>query len=477
MKTLTVWARSVALVFACLLDLSATAVAQETTSSMRGSITTPDGIGVGGATVEIVHLPTGSTRTVVTTGSGSFSARNLRVGGPYIVRVRSDQFRNQTVEGIFIGLGDTYDLTVALERGVDITEEIVVTGVAIGGEGLSYGGGSSYGAEQIANLPSASRNPLVSLDPTNEDAFSVAGNNNRFNSVTVDGIKQNDDFGLNNNGYPTQRSPINIDAVEAVTVLTSPYEVTYNGFTGGTVNIVTKSGTNELSGSAYYVRTTNDLYGDTIDGEPNELSEFNEETYGFTLGGPLLRDKLFFFASYDKFEAVGAGVQFGPAGSGRAREISGVTQAEVDQVIQIMNNVYGFDPLNPADLSNFPQTDEKLLLNLDANLTEDHRATLTYQYTNGNTFEERDSSTGSNRLALPSTSYNRGERLEVFNAQLFSDWTPDFSTEIKVGRKTNDTTQASLGGADFAQFNITTPSGGTIRLGPDIFRHANALNN
>ena len=485
MKTLTVWARSVALVFACLLGLSATAVAQETTSSMRGSITTPDGIGVGGATVEIVHLPTRSTRTVVTTGSGSFSARNLRVGGPYIVRVRSDQFRNQTVEDIFIGLGDTYDLTVALERGVDITEEIVVTGVAIGGEGLSYGGGSSYGAEQIANLPSASRdlkdiirrNPLVSLDPTNEDAFSVAGNNNRFNSVTVDGIKQNDDFGLNNNGYPTQRSPINIDAVEAVTVLTSPYEVTYNGFTGGTVNIVTKSGTNELSGSAYYVRTTNDLYGDTIDGEPNELSEFNEETYGFTLGGPLLRDKLFFFASYDKFEAVGAGVQFGAAGSGRNSEIAEVTQADVDAAQQIMNTVYGFDPLDPADLSNFPQTDEKLLLKMDANITEDHRATLTYQYTNGNTFEERGSSTSSRRLALPSQSYNRGERLEVFNAQLFSDWTPDFSTEIKVGRKTNDTTQAPLAGGDFAQFTISLPSGGSIRLGPDIFRHANALNN
>ncbi len=301
MTLLTVWLRRVALVFVCLFGTSAMVMAQETTSSMRGSITSTDGVGVGGATVEIVHTPTGSTRTATTTGNGSFSVRNLRVGGPYIVRIRTDQFRNQTVEDIFLGLGDTYDLDVALERGIDIAEEIVVTGVAIGGEGLSYGGGSSFGAEQIADLPSISRdlkdvirrNPLVSLDPTNEDAFSVAGNNNRFNSVTVDGIKQNDDFGLNNNGYPTQRSPINIDAVEAVTVLTSPFEVTYNGFTGGTINIVTKSGTNEFSGSAYYVRTTDDLYGDTIDGMTNELTEFNEETYGFTLGGPIVRDKLF----------------------------------------------------------------------------------------------------------------------------------------------------------------------------------------
>lgn len=470
---------------ALVATLGAPAMAQETTSGMRGQVLSPDGTPVSGVTVRIIHTPTGSASTSVTGPDGAFAARNLRVGGPYQVTLRTSQYRNQTVNDIYLALGETYDLDVAMESGATIAEEIVVTGVAIGGEGLNYGGGTTFGSDQIEDLPSISRdlkdvvrnNPLVSLDPTNDDAISIAGNNNRFNSITIDGIKQNDDFGLNNNGYPTQRSPINVDAVEAVSVLTSPFEVTYNGFTGGTVNIVTKSGTNDFSGSAYYVRTTNDLYGDTADGQPNELDEFNEETYGFTLGGPILKDKLFFFAAYDKFEAVGTGLQFGPAGSGRVSEISGVTQSEIDQVQEIMNSVYGFDPLDPSDLNNFPQTDEKILLKLDANISEDHRATLTYQYTNGNTFEERDSSTGSNRLALPSASYNRGERLEVFNAQVFSDWTPDFSTEIKVGRKTNDTTQASLGGNDFAQFNITTPTGGTIRLGPDIFRHGNQLNN
>lgn len=470
---------------ALISTLGSPAMAQETTSNMRGQILSPDGSPVSGAQITIIHTPTGSSRTTTTAADGTFATRNLRVGGPYQVTLRAPQYRNQTVEDIFIGLGETFDLDVSLERGTTAMEEIVVTAAQIQGEGLTYGGGSSFGTDQIENLPSVSRdlkdvirnNPLVVLDPTNDDAFSIAGTNNRFNSVTVDGIKQNDDFGLNNNGYPTQRSPVNIDAVEAVTVLTSPFEVTYNGFTGGTVNIVTKSGTNDFSGSAYYVRTTNDLYGDTIDGAPNALDEFNEETYGFTLGGPILEDKLFFFAAYDKFEAVGAGIQFGPAGSGRSSEIDGVTQAEVDQVQNILNNVYGYDPLDPSDLSAFPQTDEKILLKLDANITEDHRATLTYQYTNGNTFEERGSSTSSNRLALPSQSYNRGERLEVFNAQLFSDWTADFSTEIKVARKTNDTTQASLAGNDFAQFTIDTPTGGSIRLGPDIFRHANQLSN
>lgn len=470
---------------ALITTLSAPAMAQETTSGLRGQVLSPDGVPVSGVTVRVTHTPTGSTSTSVTGADGSFSARNLRVGGPYRVTLRTSQYRNQTVDDVYLALGETFDVNVALERNAVALEEIVVTAASISGAGLNYGGGTTYGSEEIEGMPSISRdlkdvvrnNPFVSLDPTNEDSISIAGNNSRFNSITIDGIKQNDDFGLNDNGYPTQRSPINVDAVEAVSVLTSPFEVTYNGFTGGTVNIVTKSGSNDLSGSAYYVRTTNDLYGDTVDGAPRALDEFNEETYGFTLGGPILKDKLFFFAAYDKFEAVGTGLQFGPTGSGRVSEISGVTQAEVDEVQDIMNSVYGFEPLDPSDLENFPQTDEKILLKLDANISEGHRATLTYQYTNGNTFVENDSSTGSNRLALPSASYNRGERLEVFNAQLFSDWTADFSTEIKIGRKTNDTTQASLGGNDFAQFNIATPSGGTIRLGPDIFRHGNQLNN
>ena len=492
MKTLTSWVQKSALFFVCMSMAALPVHAQETTSSMRGQLLSADGAPVSGAQITIIHTPSGSTSFTTTNADGTFSSRNLRVGGPYAVQLRAREYRNQTVENIFIGLGEAYALNVALARGVNVTEEIVVTGVAIGGEGLTYGGGSNFTSEDIDGLPSISRdlkdvirsNPLVYLDPTNEDAFHIAGVNNRFNSITVDGIKQNDDFGLNDNGYPTQRSPINIDAVEAVSVLTSPFEVTYNGFTGGTVNMVTKSGTNDLSGSAYYYRTTNDLAGDTSKGQDVTLSEFNEETYGLTLGGPLLEDKLFFFASYDKFERVGTGLQFGPQGSSFPTTISGVTQSDIDAVRAIMTSVYNFDPLDISDLAAFPQTDEKLLLKLDANLSEDHRIQGTYQYTNGNTFTEGFSSTSNPSLALPSQGYNRGERLEVWNVQLFSDWTQDFSTEIKVGRKTNDTTQAALAGNDFAQFEVELPQNvqangriPSIFLGPDIFRHGNALAN
>ena len=247
---------------------------------------------------------------------------------------------------------------------------------------------SRFGAQEVRELPSISRDikdvvrvdPKAWVDPTNSDALEVAGVNNRYNTITVDGVRQNDDFGLNNNGYPTQRSPLSVDAIEAVSVLTAPFSVEYSFFRGSTINMVTKSGTNEFTGSAFYYQGDDSLLGDETKDTEVDLV-FDEEIYGGTLGGPIIKDNLFFFLSYEKLERE-APQDIGAAGSGFPVQVPGVTQAEYDQIRQIGLDVYDFDV--GETLASAPEQDEKILAKLDWNINESHRASLAYQRTEGN---------------------------------------------------------------------------------------------
>ncbi len=253
---------------------------------------------------------------------------------------------------------------------------------------VSIGADSRYGAREIQELPSISRDikdvvridPKAWVDPTNDDALEVAGVNNRYNTVTVDGVRQSDDFGLNDNGYPTQRSPLSVDAIEAVSVLSAPFSVEYSFFHGSTINIVTRSGTNEFRGSAFYYQGDDSLLGDrTRDTEVDLV--FDEEVYGGTFGGPIIQDRLFFFLSYEKLERD-APQDIGATGSGFPVEVPGVTQAEYDEIRQIGLDVYGYDI--GENLRSAPEQDEKILAKLDWNINQSHRASLAYQRTEGN---------------------------------------------------------------------------------------------
>ena len=317
--------------------------------------------------------------------------------------------------------------------------------------------------------------PKAWVDPTNSDALEVAGVNNRYNTITVDGVRQNDDFGLNNNGYPTQRSPLSVDAIEAVSVLTAPFSVEYSFFRGSTINMVTKSGTNEFTGSAFYYTGDDSLLGDETKDTEVDLV-FDEEIYGGTLGGPIIKDNLFFFLSYEKLERE-APQDIGPAGSGFPVQVPGVTQAEYDQVRQIGLDVYNFDV--GETLASAPEQDEKILAKLDWNINDSHRASLAYQRTEGNELivNTTNNNAGTNRLGAPSNWYDRAILMETASLQLFSDWNEYFSTEVKLARKEVDTAQVSLFGTDFGEMIIQTPSGGQMFIGSDEFRHANELTN
>lgn len=220
---------------AVALAMGSGAVLADTSSAIRGRITTPEGGAAAGTKIIITHVPSGTTREVITNESGSFIASGLRVGGPYTVVVDSDTYSDETLNNIFLQLGQNYQINEALKS--ESVERIAVTGAVIAS---NNGGSDSYfGANDIQNAPSFNRdlkdiirnNPLAVLS-SKDGELSVAGTNPRFNSISVDGIAQNDDFGLNSNGYPTTRSPISLEAIDQISINTSPFNAKASGFQG-----------------------------------------------------------------------------------------------------------------------------------------------------------------------------------------------------------------------------------------------------
>jgi hypothetical protein len=456
------------------------AIAQETTSQLSGFVVGADGQPIAGAKVTIVHVPSGTTESTVTNASGQFSATGLRVGGPYRVTAQAEGMQESAVEDLYTQLAERTSVTLVAQP-IATLAGVEVTGASE--RDVTIGAGARFGEQEVRELPSISRDikdvvridPKAWVDPTNSDALEVAGVNNRYNSITVDGVRQSDDFGLNNNGYPTQRSPLSVDAIEAVSVLTAPFSVEYSFFRGSTINMVTKSGTNEFTGSAYYYHGDDSLLGDKTQDTDVKLV-FDEDIYGATIGGPIIQDKLFFFGAYEKLDRK-APQDIGATGSGFPVEVPRVSQADYDRIRQIGLDAYGYDI--GETLRSAPEEDEKILAKLDWNINESHRATLAYQRTEGNELivNTTNNNPATFRLGAPSNWYDRAITMETTSLQLFSDWNELFSTEVKLARKEVDTAQVSLFGTDFGEMIITTTDGGQVFIGSDEFRQANVLTN
>jgi len=479
----------IAIAVALAAGLSATATASTVTSTIRGNVATETGTTYSAATVTITHTPSGTVSTTTTNEKGVFSVRNLRVGGPYSITISGAGFKTVKIDDVYLSLDQAFSLPVVIET-QDTANVVTVTSSRQGLKGFSNEGlGTSLGLQALEELSSIDRditdaaqlNPFASVNLQSGGAkeLTIAGANNRFNSLTIDGVALNDRFGLNANGYPTQRSPISYDAIESLSIQTAPFDVEYNGFTGGTINAVTKSGTNEFKGSVGYYLTNDSLIGDESEDDKFDF-EFEEETIVATLGGPIIQDKLFFFISYDKYEEI-APLNRGPLGSGALNIEQDITAEDVATVGQIVSDVWGFDI---GGFAKDPAKDEKLLANIDWNINKDHRAKFTYLNTEGNSIVEQNGNNflvgRDNNLGASSAWYDRSEKVESFISHIYSDWTPDFSTEFKISSTTQATAQDSLNGSDFPSMGVflrDSDNGDTNYLvfGPDRFRHGNQL--
>ncbi len=476
-------------VLAALLVLMAPAVlmAQETTSSIRVTIYGPDGNPLPGISVTVTDTRTGSARTGETNTSGLVMQRGLNVGGPYIVKASSGSYADQTVTDINLNLGDTY--TVVLQLGAVTMEEVVVTSQAIGGEQLAVGPASTFGLQDLEELPHINRDlrdivrndPRLYLDPALAGgAIQCGGANPRFNSLTVDGVRLNDLFGLNSNGYPTERMPFPYDAIQQVSLELAPFDVFYGQFTACNVNAVTKSGSNEFHGSLFYDYTDNNMRGDKLQGEPIDVGNYDEQRYGITFGGPILKDKLFFFAAYEKLDGSNLfdRVPTGAATSGRV--IQGVSQEQLDEIYQIAQDVYGYTP--GAPIASLANEDEKWTIKLDWNISENHRAVYSYNYNDGYNWSQSDDD--DNEYEFTDHYYERGAELKSQTAALFSDWTEEFSTEFRWSHIDLDNRQISRAGGEFGEVQVETWndadgdgifSQALVYLGTDDSRQSNKL--
>src|SRR5690554_2956968 len=256
-----------------LLAAPMTVLAQSTTSAIRVSVITPSGEAATDATISVTDTRTGSTRSAKVTSTGTATVTGLRIGGPYTVSAAAMSYTSQTVTDIFIRLGDTYFLPMTL--GQSGMEEVVVTSSAVRTQQVALGPASTFNIEDLEDYPAINRDirdvirfdPRIYQDSAFVGAIQCAGANSRFNSLTVDGVRMNDNFGLNSNGYPTERQPFPYDAIQQVSVELAPFDVQYGGFTGCNINAVTKSGGNDFFGTLWYDYTNDSMIGDKLEGD------------------------------------------------------------------------------------------------------------------------------------------------------------------------------------------------------------------
>ncbi|MDQ2778275.1 MAG: Oar protein, partial [Pseudomonadota bacterium] len=332
----------------------------------------------------------------------------------------------------------------------------------------------------------ARADPRVSQTDKERGEISVAGQNSRYNTITIDGVAVNDTFGLEANGSPTTRQPISIEAIQSVQVNVANYDVTQKGYTGANINAVTKSGTNDFHGSLYYVFRNDNLAGDRYDRTSDSYSappSFKETTKGFTIGGPIIPDRLFFFGSYEELHSTRGSPEFGPLGSNLV--IVPISQSSITGAQAIAANTYGGAPIGGFDL---PGGSELLvkdtLFKLDWNITDTQRVSV--RYTKTEQTEPIYPNFTSRNLALSSQYYNQAKSIDTVVGQWFADWTPTFSTELKLSRRNYESQPNN--NADLPQVLLTfsgalpagSPAGAStlsrnLYFGTERSRHFNVL--
>jgi len=460
-----------------MLAIPLTAGAQQTSGSVRGSVATPDGQPATGATVTVTDTRTSATRSTTTSQDGTFNVRGLAIGGPFTITVTSSQYKQALVTDIYTNLSEAATFNIIVEEGA--IEQITVTASAVfAGTSIAIGPNATFGLTELQSLPSINRNitDVIRVDSRiyidesrgNRNGIQCVGKSNRFNSLTVDGVRVQDSFGLNANGYPTERMPFSYDAINQVSVELAPFDVEYGGFSACNINAVTKSGRNTFFGSAFYDFTSDSLRGDTLEGDKIQSGSFDENRYGISFGGPIIQDKLFFFFAYEKLEGANL-FDRGPIGSGTVNEVL-VSQAELDEIVQIANSIYLYDP--GAIPSSLEHEDEKFLLKLDWNIAEDHRLAFTYMYNDGENFTESDDA--QNEFEFSNHLYERGAELNSYVGTLYSDWTDNFSTEVRLSYLDIDNRQISVGGTDFGEIRVELDDV-DVYLGGDDSRQSNKL--
>lgn len=383
--------RRILLLTALVLLSVGAAMAQVTTSAMRGTVKDQKGEAIPGATVIATFTPTGTTYGTATGNDGQFVIPAMRTGGPYSVKVTFIGYSEQVENEIYLKLAETYVVNFSLkEEGVELEEVVVMASQDQLMNSSRNGAVTNVNSRQILTLPTISRsiNDMTRLTPQASSANSgaIGGGNYRQNYITVDGSDFNNTFGIGTN-LPAGGSPISLDALEEISVNVTPYDIRQSGFIGSSINAVTRSGTNEFSGSAYtFWRNQNQQGNKVRNNEEFDRQPLEDKTFGIRLGGPIIKNKLFFFGNFERGERTSPGqtnfaatsaIPGDPGSFGSDPNISRPLDTELDAISEYLQDEYGYET-GPYQKYDFVSENTRIVARLDWNINENHRFNVRY---------------------------------------------------------------------------------------------------
>ena len=472
--------------------------AQVTTSALSGVVTDENQQAMIGATITALHTPSGTKYNAVTNMDGRYTIQGMRPGGPYTVSVSYIGYEPRSVQGIMLQLAETSNLDFDLSVDANALGEVVVTAAATKFRAEKTGAATNINSAQITNLPTVSRSltDITRLSPYGGNGMSFAGTDGRTANFTVDGANFNNNFGLSDN-LPGGGNPISIEAIEEMQVVISPYDVRQTNFIGGGVNAVTKSGTNKFRGSAYIFHRNENMRGDAVErtqiGQARE--KFKVTTYGATIGGPIIKDKLFFFVNGEMTKQPTIVNMWRASQNGVAvpdQYISRTTLADLERVSNFVKQKYGYDT---GSWTNFPadENNYKLLARLDWNINHDHHLALRYNYTKNRYWQNPNATSmdGGTRMATARVSqksfsfansmYGMDNLVHSFSFDLNSRLTDNLSNQFLATLSKLDDIRAS-NSSEFPFIDITMLDeegnrDNYMALGYELFTWNNAVHN
>lgn len=462
--------RIITVTFLCfaLVLTTLTVSGQVTTSSISGVVRSAAGEVLAGATVRAVHTPTGTSYTTVTGREGLFNIVNMIPGGPYTIEISFVGFTAYTESDVTLRLGETSRIDPSLSpAGTQLTDVIISAGRGSSISGRRKTGAStSIGKEQIAALPTLSRSlsDITRIVPQ-ANGNSFGGASNRFNNITIDGAVNNDVFGLAGNGTPGGQAgttPISLDAIQEVQVVLAPYDITYGNFTGAGINAVTRSGTNSIEGSVYYFfRNEN-----TVGKDPAtklKTAEFGDKQYGFRLGGPIIKNKLFFFVNAELAR------RNAPTTNNAGETNSLITTDEAEAIIEDLQSRFQYDAGNFTAFDAQTQSD-KFFGRIDWNISDIHRLTVRHNYIDA--FDDNISRSRT-LFRFGNNTYRFNNKQNITVAELRSRFSNSLSNNLIVGMHRIRDFRSTYGEL-FPSVEVTH-NNGTIQFGSERSSTANEL--
>jgi hypothetical protein len=457
-----------------------------TTSGLTGLITDDLGDPLPGATIQAVHTPSGTNYTTVSQANGRYTIPNMRTGGPYRVEVSFIGFETKIINNINLRLGQRFVLDLELNDDDFDLETVEVSGFRdnlLNDE--RTGAATTINREALMTMPTLSRSvqDFTRLTPqSNGESF--AGQDPKSINFSLDGSIFNNAFGLTGSipGAPTNSTPISLDAIEEIQVNIAPYDVTQGGFTGAGINAITRSGDNEFRGSAFINNRNDRMVGTNARGTEVVTENFNVQQYGFRLGGPIIKDKLFFFVSGESERRSDPNSPFIADAPGRSgANVTRVLQSDMEDVRNLLISNYGYDPGLYEDY-NLPTVSDKFLIKLDYNINEHHhlsarfntlissrerpvaRTSLGFGGRNQNLFS----------LNFQNSNYLLNDNIYSGIIELNSSFGNRFSNELRFGLTSNRNFRSWAGG-DFPMVDILEGGRNYISFGTDLLSPNRAL--